>query len=193
MRMFKSWATAAFILFASQACLLAQYELALSFRGMACSTNSSGQVVRRTITEQTLLADAAAAGGITDLSSIAVVYHEQGPAFGSSSSDSIDVIYAFTGAVDGTLYGFLFGDTASLNRVAITNGLNTEVRRVDYVYTSQSSHSMGAAFVTKRFLYDGSGHIRALIEGRMQWIVNPVPTNGTQVGRAAFTTKKVRF
>ena len=179
---------------ASQFSGLAQYKLALSFRGMCCSTNGA-QVNCRPITESTLLTDAT--GGSTN--GLAVVYHQQADtSFQSTSADTIEVVDASNGGSLNTLYGFYFGDSdwwngIQLNRYAITNAAGTKVVRVDYIYTSQNGHSMGAAFVTKRFLHDGNGNTRAVIEGEMQWIVNPVTTNGTQVCKASFCTKKVRF
>jgi hypothetical protein len=181
------------LLVASQLTVFAQYELAISVRGLNCSTNAGRQVLSKPITEQTLLADGAANQGIADLSSVALVYHEQGPGYDSTSADSIDLVNASTGAPIFTLFGLFFGDSTNLNRVAITNAANTMVKRVDYIYTTQNSHSMGAAFVTKRFLRDGNGHTRPIIEGQMQWIINPVATNGTQVCRATFCTKKIRY
>src|SRR5690242_6082880 len=112
------------ILLVSQLTALAQYELGISIRGVACSTNSNGQVLCRPVTEQTLLADAAANKGITDLNSVALVYHEEGPGYDSTSADTIDLINAGTGAPIFNVFGFFFGDSANLYRVAITNAAN---------------------------------------------------------------------
>src|ERR1051326_6320077 len=138
------------LLVGAQLTVFAQYELAISVRGLNCSTNAGRQVLSKPITEQTLLADGAANQGIADLSSVALVYHEQGPGYDSTSADSIDLVNASTGAPIFTLFGLFFGDSTNLNRVAITNAANTMVKRVDYIYTTQNSHSMGAAFVTKQ-------------------------------------------
>ena len=163
------------------------YMFRLTFRGTCYQTNTAGVVVPTPVTEQTLLQDAAAAGGI-DWHSLALVYHVQGSSFG----DTIDVVDAATGSVDTTLYGLFFGDNTvqDLGRTALTNSLGSEVRRLDYIYTSQNSHSMGACFTTKRFQTDGNGSLRETFNGQMQWVVNPVGNAGTKLYTASFVTTK---
>jgi len=77
-----------------------------------------------------------------------------------------------------------------LGRTALTNSPGTEVRRLDYIYTSQSSHSLGACFTTKRFQTDGKGNVRATFNGQMQWVVNPVGSAGTKLYTGNFTTTR---
>ena len=173
----------------SQISALAQtpFLFRMTLRGTCYQTNSTGQVVATPITEQTLLQDAAAAGGL-DWRSLALVYHVQGSGFG----DTIDVVNAATGQIGTTLYGLFFGDNSNqdLGRTALTNIVGSEVRRLDYIYTTQNSHSMGACFTTKRFQGDNKGNIRASFEGQMHWIVNPVGNAGTRVCTASFNTTK---
>src|SRR5262249_32227446 len=159
----------------------------MTFRGTCYQTNTSGVVVATPVTEQTLLQDAAMAGG-ADWHTLALVYHVQGSSFG----DTIDLVDAASGAVDTTLYGLFFGDNTvrDLGRTALTNSLGTEVRRLDYVYTSQNSHSMGACFTTKRFQSDSNGNVRATFNGQMQWVVNPAGNAGTKLYTASFTTTR---
>jgi hypothetical protein len=159
----------------------------ITLRGTCYQTNSTGVVVATPVTDQTLLQDAAAAGGV-DWHTLALVYHIQGSSFG----DTIDVVNASTGAVDNTLYGLFFGDNTvqNLGRTALTNSPGTEVRRLDYIYTSQNSHSMGACFTTKRFQTDAHGNVRVTFNGQMQWVVNPVGDTGTKLYTASFTTTK---
>jgi len=78
----------------------------------------------------------------------------------------------------------------TLGRTALTNSAASEVRRVDYIYTSQNSHSMGASFTTKRFITDKTGAVHTTIDGQMEWIVNPVGNSNTKVCTATFTTTK---
>jgi hypothetical protein len=165
----------------------AQFEFQVIFRGASYQTNGNGQVFSTLVTEQTILQDAAQAGGITDLSTLALVYHVQGSSFG----DTIDVVNATNGIAYKTVFGFFFGDDPSLNRVAITNSPGTQVMRVDYIYTDQNSHSMGAAFVTK--MYNSGGQSLTSITGRMQWIVNPIPPAGTKVCYGSFTATDSLF
>ena|ERR1051326_5178093 len=163
------------------------YLFKITLRGTCYQTNTTGIVVATPISDQSLLQDAATAGGV-DWHNLALVYHVQGSSFG----DTIDVVDASTGAVDTTLYGLFFGDNSvqDLGRTALTNSPGTEVRRLDYIYTSQNSHSMGACFTTKRFQTDAGGNVRATFEGQMQWVVNPVGTVGTKLFTASFKTIK---
>jgi hypothetical protein len=159
----------------------------MTIRGACYQTNAAGNIVASPITETTLLEQAAQAGGV-DPKTLALVYHVQGSSFG----DTIDVVNASSGAVATTLYGLFFGDDSVqlLGRTALTNSPGNEVRRLDYIYTSQNSHSMGASFTTKRFLTDAKGNVHTTINGRMEWIVNPTGANGTQVCIANFTTTR---
>jgi hypothetical protein len=159
----------------------------MTFRGSCYQTNGTGTMVATPITEMSLVQDAAAAGGV-DWKSFALVYHIQGSGFG----DTIDVVDANTGQVATTLYGLFFGDNVNqdLGRTALTNSVGTEVRRLDYIYTSQNSHSMGACFTTKRFQADGRGNLRTTITGQMSWIVNPVGSAGTKICTGTFTTTR---
>lgn len=95
------------------------------------------------------------------------------------------------------LFGLYFGDDNSLGRTAATNSTLTEIKRLDYVYTlnnytytSWNSHSMGASFTTKRLQTDTHGNTHALIDGQIQWIVNPQNGAGTKICVATFTTTK---
>lgn len=163
------------------------YMFRMTLRGTCYQTNTTGVVVATPVTEQTLLQDAAAAGGV-DWHNLALVYHVQGSGFG----DTIDVVDATSGAVDTTLYGLFFGDNTvqDLGRTALTNSPGNEVRRLDYIYTSQNSHSMGACFTTKRCQTDNNGNVRATFNGQMQWVVNPVGSTGTKLYTASFTTTR---
>jgi hypothetical protein len=142
------------------------------------------------ITDKILVQDAAQKGGVNP-GSILLVYHLQSSGLG----DTIDFVDANTGLTLSTLFGLYFGDDASLGRTAATNATQTEVRRLDYVYTQQNttytsynSHSMGAAFTVKRFLTNTNGTSQAVVEAQMSWIANPSGTNGTKVCTASFNT-----
>jgi len=163
------------------------YMFHITFRGTCYQTNTMGTVTAMPITDETLLQDAATAGGV-DWKTLALVYHVQGSSFG----DTIDVVKASTGEVGTTVFGLFFGDntTQDLGRTALTNSVGTETRRLDYIYTSQNSHSMGACFTTKRFQGDNNGHVRATIDGQVTWIVNPVGSTGTKVCTGSFVTTK---
>ncbi len=159
------------------------------FRGTAYQTNSSGNIVVTPITDQTLLKDAANRGGITDLSTVEMLYHINGDPKG----DTVE-IYSTNQTKLALEFGFWFGADTNLGRYALTNATKTEQRRIDYLYTLNtttythaSSDSVGAAFVSKRFLTDTSGNTNAIIEGPMSWMVAPQGTNGTIVCIGNFT------
>jgi hypothetical protein len=156
------------------------------FRGMEYETNAAGNVVGIPITDQTLLADRAGEGGITNLSTVAIVYHIGGgaPLGGTPPWDTIDVINATNGAVLTTEFGLYYGSDAQYGRTAVTNATQTEERRIDYLYsfdntgyTVSGSDSIGAAFVTKRFLSDGAGNTNTIISGSFGWDTLPHGTN----------------
>jgi len=162
----------------------------MTLRGTCYQTNASGNFVAVPLTEKTLVDDAAQKGGVSP-SSIALVYHLQSSGLG----DTIDFVNANTGSTLANLFGLYFGDDATLGRTAATNSTQTEVRRLDYIYTQQNttytsynSHSMGSAFTVKRFLTDTNGVTQTVIEAQMSWIANPSGTNGTKVCTANIST-----
>jgi hypothetical protein len=153
---------------------------------MEYETNATGNIVGIPITDQTLLADRAKEGGITDLSAIAIVYHIGGgaPLGGTPPWDTIDVINATNGVVLTTEFGLYYGSDGQYDRTAVTNATQTEERRIDYLYsfnntgyTINGSDSIGAAFVTKRFLSDGVGSTNTIIDGSFAWDALPHGTN----------------
>ncbi|HYG35253.1 MAG TPA: hypothetical protein VEC99_10740 [Clostridia bacterium] len=167
------------------------YLYRMTFKGTCFQTNSSGDFVATTLTEQTFLEDAARASGL-DPKSLALVYH-----LNNGIGDTIDVVDS-TGASIGNLFGFYFGDDLTLGRTAATNSSLTEIRRLDYIYTlnnsaytSFNSHSMGSVFLAKRMVAatGPNGSItNTVVDGQMQWIVNPLGTSGTKLCTGKFTT-----
>src|SRR5262249_38121179 len=148
---------------------------------------ASGQSLPITsLTERSLLQKAADAVGVTDLKTLALVYHINGSSFG----DTIDLVNATNGVAYASLFGFFFGEDQSLLRTAVTNASGTEIRRIDYVYTKENSHSMGAAFLTKRFVRDRNGATRTTIDAQMHWIELPQNGNSAKICYATFTTTK---
>lgn len=162
----------------------------LTLQGTCYQTNSTGNFVATPITDKIIVQDAAQAGGANP-SSIALVYHLQSSGLG----DTIDFVDATTSKTLGNWFGLYFGDDASLGRSASTNATQTEIRRLDYIYTQQNTtftsfntHSMGSAFTVKRFLTDASGNTHVTVEAQISWIVNPSGTNGTKLCTGTFTT-----
>jgi len=196
----KFWAVVPAVVLLSAATSFGQYKLAITFRGTAYLTNGTGNVVAVPLTEQTFVQDAAQRGGV-DPSTLTLVYHIGGSS--SPPGDSIDVVNASNGSTGFVPFEFLFGDNQddpTLGRSSLTNATHTEVRRVDYLYTlnpstytSPNNHSMGAAFVTKRYVTDTGGTVHVTIEGPMHWIANPQGTNGPIICNGSFTTGRVLF
>jgi hypothetical protein len=183
-------------LFLSAFSAFGQYEYKFLFKGLAYETNSSGNIVATPITEQALLQDRATAGGVTDLSTIALVYHVGG----DEKGDTVEIVSSTNGQRLAFEFGFWFGSDPSLQRSALTNATQTEQRRVDYIYTLETAtyiclntHSSGAAFVTKRTLTDNSGNVNVTVEGTMQWMVNPQNGHGTIVINGSFSTGQRLF
>ena len=148
------------------------------FSGTAYETNESGNIVATHITEQTLLADRARQANITNLNTISLVYHIDGDTLG----DTVEVISNATGQVLATEFGFYFGSDNAYGRTAVTNLLQTQQRRVDYIYTFDDStytysngDSVGAAFTYKSLKKTGKS-TNAVINGTMSWDAIPTET-----------------
>jgi len=167
------------------------YLFHVTFRGTAYQTNGD-QVVATPITETNLLLAAAQAGGSSDISGLALIYHIAGD---PDHGDTIEVDSTSNYQTLNTMFGLYFGDDVTLGRTALTNSSASEIRRLDYVYTFDyteltypNSHSMGASFTTKRFLTDTNGNVNTTINGQIEWIVNPNGNEGTKVCVGSFTT-----
>jgi len=165
------------------------------FKGTAYQKDASGNIVGVPITDQTLVADRAQAGGVNP-NTLAIVYHWGGDPKG----DTVEVVSASNGAVQVFEFGFWFGDDPSLGRTALTNNAATEIRRVDQLftlndstYTSGNSHGMGTVFLTKRFVTDSNGNLHATFEGPLQWIVTGSGTNLTKICYGTFTASQPLF
>jgi hypothetical protein len=166
----------------AQAPLRAQSEFYVTFRGTCYQTNSSGDFVATPISEQTWLQQAAEAGGVTNLKTLALVYHVNGSSFG----DTIDVVNPTNGVAYTSLFGFFFGD--QLGRTALTNSPPNEMRRVDYIYTQQSPYALGGSFLTKRYVTDGSGNVFTTIDAEIEYLVRPDANNPAKICFGSFTT-----
>lgn len=150
----------------------------LAFKGTAYQRDGSGNIVGVPLTEQTLLA--ARAGANTQDLAVAYILDSD------ERGDTIEIVNTSTGAKQGQLFALFFGDdrTMQLGRTALTNAAQTEIRRVDQVFTmdnstysSQNGHGVGTSFVVKRFVRDTAGNTRATIDVQIQWMVNPWGTN----------------
>jgi len=159
------------------------HEYKFIFSGTAYKTNAAGNIVATHITDQTLLADRARQGNITDLATISLVYHLNGNELG----DTIDIISNATGQTLTTELAFYFGSDGGLGRTAVTNLVQTQERRVDYIYTFNNStytyansDSVGAAFTYKSFVKRGK-ETNAVVTGTMSWDAIPTEANAGPV------------
>lgn len=172
---------------------VAQNELLLTFRGTYYQTDTNGKVVGHPVTEQTWLLEAAEAGGSTDTSGMAIVYHVGGSSFG----DTIDVVNRATGATLTSLLGLFFGDPSveDIGHLPVYDAAGDQERRIDQVFVfyagnSQSGESLGSAFVTKRFQQDASGNHHDTIEADLNYLALPELTGPTHMVVGTFTTTR---
>jgi hypothetical protein len=170
-------------------------EYKFVFKGYAYQTNASGKIVGTPITDQTLLASRAYPGGITNLSTVAIVYHIGGDTNTIEPGDTVDVIYTNSPTALTTEFNFFFGSAYNHGRTAVTNAAQSEVWRADYIYTFDNStytfdndDSIGLSLTHKVNVTPTNGFTNTLITGDMSWGVAPQGTNGPIVVIGTFTT-----
>jgi hypothetical protein len=158
-------------------------EYQFVFYGTAYQTNAAGTMVATRITQETLLKSRAAQGNLTNLNSLAMVYHIDGNELG----DTVEIV-STNGTYVTTEFGFYFGADSALGRTAVGTANTSGERRVDPIYTFDNSEytysnsdSVGAAFTYKRFMKGARGVTNAIIEGSMSWEVIPTGTNTSPV------------
>ena len=165
----------------------AQSKLQMQLTGTCFTMDSQGRIVSQTINNQTLLQQAAAAGGLNSTAGLGLAYHIHGNDLG----DTIDVINRTNGVTLSTLYGLYFGE--SFGRQALLSASHRQMKRLEYIYTTQASgHSVGSALLTDYYFLDNNGNTNATyVLGQMQWIVTTDSSHtNTQVCTASFTTLK---
>ena len=162
----------------------AQNQLQLLISGTCSTLDAQGHIVSEPINNQTLLKAAAAAGGLTSTAGLGLAYHLNGNDLG----DTIDVINRTNGTTLTTLYGLYFGE--SFGRQALLSDSHRQMKRLEYIYTSQNDHSLGSALLTDYYFLDNNGNTNSIyVLGQMQWIVTTDATHtNTQVCTASFTT-----
>lgn len=162
------------------------YQMVIS--GTSWTTNSQGVIVPTAVNNRTILQELGQRGGVTDTSSWILAYHIHGNDLG----DTIEVIDTKTGGSLTTVFGLYFGEDASLGRMGLLSGSHRQMKRVEYVYTDQSSHSLGSALLTNYNWFDSNGNlIKTAVLGQMQWIVTQDGTHDrVKVCSASFTTTK---
>lgn len=162
----------------------AQGKLQLLISGTCSTMDAQGRIVPKAMNNQTLLKEAAAAGGLSDTSGLGLAYHIHG----SDMGDTIEVINRNNGATLKTLFGLYFGE--SFGRQALLSASGKQMKRIEYIYTDQNSHSLGSALLTDYYFLDSNGHTNATyVLGQMQYLITTDATHtNTQVCTASFTT-----
>jgi hypothetical protein len=163
----------------------AQNQLVFVFKGSCATTDSNGHITSQPINNQTLLTDYAQANGLgTNISGLGLTYHVGGNELG----DTIDVINRTNGATLFTIFGLYFGE--SFGRMALLSSSGQQLRRIEYIYTDQNSHSVGSASLTDYYFLDGNGNTNATyVLGQMQYLVMPNNNHtNTQVCTGSFYT-----
>lgn len=143
----------------------AQSHFKLIFKGTCQETNSSGRVITRAVTDQTWLRDFAREKGLTSIRNLAISYHVKASELG----DQIEVINARTGEVQGSVFGLFFSE--AFGRTGLTNASATQTMTLPYLYTSQDSHSLGAAVVTKTQPSSTQRYLK--VQGQMHYELLP--------------------
>jgi hypothetical protein len=162
---------------------MAQNQLQVAITGSCSTLDAQGHIVSTPINNQTLLQAAATSVGV-NVSGLGLTYHIGGNALG----DTIDVINLTNGATLTTLYGLYFGE--SFGRQALLSASHQQMKRIEYIYTSQNSHSLGSVLLTDYFILDSNGHTNiTYVLGQMQWLITTDNTHtNTQVCSASFRT-----
>ena len=162
----------------------AQNKLQMVISGTCYTTDSQGRIVAQPISNQTLLQKAADAGGLPDASGLALAYHLNGNTLG----DPIEVISRTNGTTLATLFGLYFGE--SFGRESILSASHKQMKRIEYIYTDQNSHSLGSALLTDYFFLDSNGNTNATyVLGQVQYLILTDSTHtNAQVCSATFST-----
>ncbi len=162
----------------------AQSKLQIVLTGTCSTMDAQGHIISVPINNQTLLQKAAAAGGLKDTSGLGLAYHINGNSLG----DTIEVINTNTGATLSTPFGLYFGE--SFGREALLSASHRQMKRIEYIYTDQNSHSLGSVFLTDYYFFDTSGNTNATyVLGQMQWLILSDSTHANaQVCAASFAT-----
>ncbi len=164
----------------------AQNQLQITINGSCSTLDFSGRIVSVPLNNQTLLKDYARDQGVTNLNHLGLAYHVGGNDLG----DTIEVINTTNGAPVFTLFGLYFGE--SFDRPFLRSSSGRQLKRIEYIYTSQNSHSLGSALLTDYYVLDDNGNTNTTyVLGQMQYVTAPDATHtNTQVCTASFVTRR---
>ncbi|HEV2391887.1 MAG TPA: hypothetical protein VG146_05935 [Verrucomicrobiae bacterium] len=163
------------------------HKFLLTFTGACVSNAPSGSFAARRVNNQMFVQPYAQANFLPP-DGVALVYHLNSDPRG----DSIEVINRTNGAVLGVPLLLYFADDTTLGRMGLTNSVATQIRKIEYVYTSQNSHSMGSCLLNEHLYKDGNGTLTsAVIMGAITWIVVPDGTQPMQVYNGSIFSGKM--
>ena len=160
--------------------------LVFNFAGTSSTTDSNGVIVVTPQNNHTLLQNFATSRGVTDFSWLGLAYHIKGNT--DFNGDTIDVINRTNGATVATLFGLYYGE--DFGRMALRSSSGRQLKRIEYVYTDQNSHSLGSVLLTDYYFLDANGNTnRTYVFGNMQYLVLPDSTHpNVQVCTGNFST-----
>lgn len=158
----------------------AQEVLQLRFNAKCQGTNDTGRAVKEVVNNNTILQNYADQNGITNLSSLALVYAVDGDERG----DLIEIVDAYTGAVLSHVYGFFFPMDLP------TSSDGSRFSRFAYMFNSQQSYEMGSALLSERIKVDRKGNTNRMITGDLQFYLTPDATNGLRLCSGTITVGK---
>ncbi len=179
-------AAAVFLLSAQRAAAAMPNLYQVVISGTSWTTNSAGQIVPQALNNATLLKHMADINGIKDYSWWALAYHIGGNDLG----DTIDIINRTNGTTLTSLFGLYFGE--AFERKALLSASKRQMKRIEYIYTDQSPHSIGSALLTEYYFFDPSGATNnVVVLGQMQWLIIPDNNNpNMRVNSASLTTTR---
>lgn len=169
---------------------VAQSQLQITINGSTSTLDSGGHIVAVPLNNQTLLKQYARSQGLTNFNWLSLAYHVKGNDLG----DTIEVINRTNGASVFTLFGLYFGE--DFGRPDLLSASHQQLKRIEYIYTDQNSHSLGSALLTDYYVLDGNGNTnKTYVLGQMQYLIAPDATHtNTQVCTASFfTTRPYQF
>jgi hypothetical protein len=161
------------------AALRAQGEmLQLRFEGSCRSTNESGEIIKRNVNNRSLLRDYAQAHSITNINTLALVYHS----LGDERGDVIQIVNARTGEVLADVLALFFS-------VDLPNGDGSAIAKEVSLFNSQQSFAIGSG-ILKEQLLDKKGNPDHRVSGTLQYYLLPTAEDGLQLCTANINASK---
>jgi len=150
----------------------------INFKGTCQTTNEAGQIVSTQINNKTLIQEAAAFAGETNVTSLTLVYH-------FDAVDNGDLITTIN--TNGVA---IYTNLALLIPEQITNGDETQFARCVHIFTRESlaagPEHVGHGQVNGRLLRNG----KSIVQGSLLYCELPSPSHGMRVCNATFHLAK---